>query len=134
MHRKSHMQKLSGTFLVERAHFTGMGVSKLEDDMKTALLIGSLVCTAVSGSSLLGQRQLPANHPLTEIKYRAAGKLIYVPVQINGSTRIGLYSTPARQTASSIPLWQKACTSTPSPAAFCTGLAKAMFRPTMRER
>ena len=57
-----------------------------KDDMKTTLLIFSLLCAAVSGIPALGQLQVAANHPLAEIKYRAVGKLIYVPVKVNGSS------------------------------------------------
>jgi len=58
----------------------------LEGDMKTILLICSVLCAATPGTPALGQQQLAANHPLAEINYRSAGKLIYVPVQVNGSS------------------------------------------------
>ena len=54
--------------------------------MKTTLLCFGLLCTAVSGTPARGQLQLAASRPLAEIKYRAVGKLIYVPVRINGSS------------------------------------------------
>jgi hypothetical protein len=49
-------------------------------------LLSCFLCVVVSGTAALGQQQLATNHPLAEISYRAAGKLIYLPVQVNGSS------------------------------------------------
>jgi len=53
--------------------------------MRITLLTCSLLCAA-SVTSAWGQQHLAANLPLAEIKYRPVGKLIYVPVQVNGSS------------------------------------------------
>lgn len=53
--------------------------------MRTPLLICSLLCVAVFAAPAFGQRSLAVNRPLAEIEYRPVGKLIYVPVQVNGS-------------------------------------------------
>ena len=53
--------------------------------MRTILSICSFLCVAVSGTPAVGQH-LAANQPLAAISYRAVGKLIYVPVQVNGSS------------------------------------------------
>jgi Aspartyl protease len=39
-----------------------------------------------SSTRAFGQQQLATNHPLAEIRNRAAGKLICLPVQVNGSS------------------------------------------------
>lgn len=49
---------------------------------KFALLTFAIVCSAVTFHA---QAKSAANKPLVEITYRPVGKLIYVPVQVNGS-------------------------------------------------
>jgi hypothetical protein len=56
-----------------------------ESDMRKQLLIGFLVVAAISSASALGQEWRVGNKPLAEVTYRPVGKLIYVPVQVNGS-------------------------------------------------
>ena len=50
--------------------------------MRAALFIGALLCSAAIAR---GQASPVADRPLAEVDYRPAGKLIYVPVQVNGS-------------------------------------------------
>src|ERR1700683_4616050 len=52
------------------------------DMKKFALLTFAIVCSAVTFHA---QAKSAANKPLVEITYRPVGKLIYVPVQVNGS-------------------------------------------------
>lgn len=54
--------------------------------MKTTLIIGSLLYASASVAPLVGQRPLVGDRPLAEIRYRPVGKLIYLPVQVNGSS------------------------------------------------
>ena len=54
--------------------------------MRILLLICNLFCAVAWATSALGERQLAANHPLAEIRYCPVGKLIYIPVQVNGSS------------------------------------------------
>jgi Aspartyl protease len=49
------------------------------------LLIGGLICAAISVAYVGGQERPIRNRPLAEISYRPVGKLIYIPVQVNGS-------------------------------------------------
>jgi len=53
--------------------------------MQKKLLIGGLIIAAISSASALGQERPAGNKPLAEVSYRPVGKLIYVPVQVNGS-------------------------------------------------
>ena len=53
--------------------------------MRKKLLIGGLIYVAISVASACGQEKPNGNKPLAEISYRPVGKLIYVPVQVNGS-------------------------------------------------
>lgn len=53
--------------------------------MLKKLLIGSLIFAAISVASACGQERPIGNKPLAEISYRPVGKLIYLPVQVNGS-------------------------------------------------
>lgn len=53
--------------------------------MPKHLLICVLICTASSAAPALGHAPPTGNKPLAEISYRAGGKLIYMPVQVNGS-------------------------------------------------
>ncbi len=53
--------------------------------MRNLLLLGSLLCAAIFAASAFAQHDSIANKPLAEISYRSVGKLIYVPVQVNGS-------------------------------------------------
>lgn len=53
--------------------------------MRKKLLIGGLIYAAMSVAYACGQEKPIANKPLAEISYRPVGKLIYVPVQVNGS-------------------------------------------------
>jgi hypothetical protein len=57
-----------------------------ESDMRKKLLIGSLICAAISSATACGQERPIGNKPLAEISYRPVGKFIYVPVQVNGSS------------------------------------------------
>jgi hypothetical protein len=54
--------------------------------MRTTLLICSLLYAAVSVAPACGQQHVAGNRPLVVIRYRPVGKLIYVPVQVNGSS------------------------------------------------
>ena len=54
--------------------------------MRTTLIICSLLYASASGAPLEGQRNLVGDRPLVEISYRPVGKLIYLPVQVNGSS------------------------------------------------
>jgi hypothetical protein len=54
--------------------------------MRTTLLACSLLYAAASVAPAWGQPYLAADHPLAEIRYRPVGKLIYVPVKVNGSS------------------------------------------------
>jgi hypothetical protein len=54
--------------------------------MRTKLLIGSLIYAAISAALSCAQGRPIGNKPLAEISYRPVGKLIYVPVQVNGSS------------------------------------------------
>lgn len=56
--------------------------------MRKNLLIGSLICAAISAATASGQQRPTGNRPLAEISYRPVGKLIYVPVQVNGSSSL----------------------------------------------
>jgi hypothetical protein len=49
------------------------------------LLIGGVIYAALSVASACGQERLIGNKALAEISYRPVGKLIYLPVQVNGS-------------------------------------------------
>ena len=51
--------------------------------MRKVFLACSLLASAVIA---YGQTSSPLNKPLAEISYRPVGKLIYVPVQVNGSS------------------------------------------------
>jgi predicted aspartyl protease len=53
--------------------------------MPKHLLICVLLYTASSAAPALGNAPPTGNKPLAEISYRAGGKLIYMPVQVNGS-------------------------------------------------
>jgi hypothetical protein len=53
--------------------------------MPKQFLICVLLYTAISAAPVCGQAQPIGNKPLAEISYRAVGKLIYLPVQVNGS-------------------------------------------------
>jgi hypothetical protein len=53
--------------------------------MLKKLLIGGLIYAAISVASACGQERPIGNNPLVEISYRPVGKLIYLPVQVNGS-------------------------------------------------
>jgi len=46
-------------------------------------LVSTLLATAVTS---YGQASIPLNKPLAGISYRPVGKLIYIPVQVNGSS------------------------------------------------
>ncbi len=85
IHRKWQIQSPSGTFLMN-GHTPLKCGSEPGGSMRTILLICSFLCVAVSRAPVLGQQQLATNHPIAAISYRAAGKLIYVPVQVNGSS------------------------------------------------
>ncbi len=50
--------------------------------MRKVFLVCSLLASAVTS---YGQVSAPVNKPLAEISYRPVGKLIYVPVRVNGS-------------------------------------------------
>jgi len=43
------------------------------------------ICVAFSILACWGQNDGPSQQPLAELSYRPAGKLIYIPVQVNGS-------------------------------------------------
>jgi hypothetical protein len=49
------------------------------------LLIGGFIYVALCIASACGQERSIGNKPLAEISYRPVGKLIYLPVQVNGS-------------------------------------------------
>lgn len=51
--------------------------------MRKHLLV--YICVVCSVFASWGQNEGPAQQPLAELSYRPAGKLIYVPVQVNGS-------------------------------------------------
>ena len=53
--------------------------------MLKKLLIGGFIYAAISVASACGQGRHIGNSPLAEISYRPVGKLIYLPVQVNGS-------------------------------------------------
>jgi hypothetical protein len=53
--------------------------------MPKKLLIGGLIYAAISVAYACGQERPIGNKPLAEISYRPVGKLIYIPVQVNGS-------------------------------------------------
>jgi hypothetical protein len=53
--------------------------------MRKQLLIGILLYTASVAVPVWGQSQPGGHKPLVEISYRAVGKLVYLPVQVNGS-------------------------------------------------
>jgi hypothetical protein len=62
----------------------------------------SLLCTiALLGvaSSCMAQSEHPPAKPLADIEYRSEGKLIYVPLRVNGSDSFSLFSILALQTA-----------------------------------
>jgi Aspartyl protease len=87
MRRKWEMGGLLDRFLEKRACFIwNERLGFWGNDMRITLLICSLLCAAAWVTSALEQRQVAANHPLAEIRYRPVGKLIYVPVQVNGSS------------------------------------------------
>jgi hypothetical protein len=54
-----------------------------EVNMRTVFFVCILLASAVTS---YGQTSSPVNKPLAEINYRPVGKLIYVPVQVNGSS------------------------------------------------
>jgi len=54
--------------------------------MRAPLVICSLLYAVVSLVPARGQQHLAGNRPLALTSYRAVGKLIYVPVQVNGSS------------------------------------------------
>ena len=54
-----------------------------EVNMRTVFFVCILLASAVTS---YGQTSSPVNKPLAEISYRPVGKLIYVPVQVNGSS------------------------------------------------
>jgi hypothetical protein len=56
--------------------------------MPTSLYIGSFFYALISAASAFGQIALTSDKPLAEISYRPVGKLIYVPVQVNGSSAL----------------------------------------------
>jgi hypothetical protein len=56
-----------------------------ENDMLKKFLIGCLIYAAISVASACGQERPTGNKPLAEISYHPVGKLIYLPVQVNGS-------------------------------------------------
>jgi len=56
-----------------------------ESDMRTMLLIGSLIYAAICAASACGQQRPMGNSPLAELSYRPVGKLIYVTVRVNES-------------------------------------------------
>jgi Aspartyl protease len=47
-----------------------------------------LICAVISVSSACGQEKPIGDKPLAKISYRPVGKLIYVPVQVNGSSSL----------------------------------------------
>jgi len=49
-------------------------------------LLGTLFCVVIAVAGASGQHEQIASKPLVEIGYRAVGKLIYLPVQVNGSS------------------------------------------------
>jgi hypothetical protein len=53
--------------------------------MQKKWLIGSLIYAAMSVAHVCGQQQPIGNKLLARINYRPVGKLIYIPVQVNGS-------------------------------------------------
>ena len=53
--------------------------------MRKKLLISGLIYAAISVACACGQERPIENKPLAEISYRPVGKLIYLPVQVNGS-------------------------------------------------
>jgi hypothetical protein len=53
--------------------------------MLKKFLIGCLIYAAISVASACGQERPTGNKPLAEISYHPVGKLIYLPVQVNGS-------------------------------------------------
>jgi Aspartyl protease len=53
--------------------------------MRKQFWISGLICVAISVASACGQERPNGNKPLAEISYRPVGKLIYVPVEVNGS-------------------------------------------------
>jgi hypothetical protein len=53
--------------------------------MQKKLLIGGFIYVALFIASACGQERSIGNKPLAEISYRPVGKLIYLPVQVNGS-------------------------------------------------
>lgn len=53
--------------------------------MRKKLLIGGLIYAVICIAYACGQERPIGNKPLAEISYRPVGKLIYIPVQVNGS-------------------------------------------------
>jgi hypothetical protein len=47
----------------------------------------------------MAQSEHPPAKPLADIEYRSEGKLIYVPLRVNGSDSFSLFSILALQTA-----------------------------------
>jgi len=58
----------------------------MEDKMRISLSIGCFFCAWVFAGSVCGQIAPAGDKPLAEISYRPGGKLIYVPVEVNGSS------------------------------------------------
>jgi hypothetical protein len=54
--------------------------------MQKKFFVGTLIYEAITVAFVCGQKQPVGNRPLAEIRYRPVGKLIYIPVQVNGSS------------------------------------------------
>jgi hypothetical protein len=86
MHRKEAMRRFSDRFLGTARSIWVERLGSWENHMRTTFVICSLLYAAVSVAPSCGQKHLVGNRPLAEIRYRPVGKLIYVPVQVNGSS------------------------------------------------
>lgn len=74
-----------------------LSCSQPEALMRKRLL--GYICLVCSVLTCWAQSEAPAQKPLAELSYRPVGKLIYVPVQVNGSDPLTFISTRAHQTA-----------------------------------